>query len=70
LKAGGISLNTIQYPRTITKPVWNGPDIRGLTILLYFDQEIGDTIQFIRSAHLIAQKGAKVIVARPGINGK
>ena len=45
-----------------TKPVWNGSDITGRTILLYGEQGFGDVIQFIRYAALVEQRGAKVIV--------
>jgi Flp pilus assembly protein TadD len=44
------------------QPLWDGHDIEGLTILLYAEQGLGDTIQFIRYASLVAQQGAKVII--------
>ena len=45
------------YPR----PQWRGEDITGRTILLHHEQGFGDTLQFIRYAPLIAQRGARVI---------
>lgn len=45
------------------QPLWDGSDINGLTVFLHAEQGFGDTIQFIRYAPLIAQRGAKVIVA-------
>jgi len=51
-----------QYVRNFARPLWDGSDIAGRTILLHDEQGFGDTIQFIRYAHLLAQKGAKVIV--------
>ena len=50
--------------RNFTQPSWDRleTDIRGRTILLYAEYGFGDTIQFIRYAPLIAERGAKVIV--------
>jgi tetratricopeptide (TPR) repeat protein len=48
--------------REFSQPAWNGSDIKGRTILLYSEYGFGDTIQFIRFAQLIAERGAKVIV--------
>ncbi|MGD0138313.1 MAG: tetratricopeptide repeat-containing glycosyltransferase family protein [Tepidisphaeraceae bacterium] len=41
------------------------PDVAGKTILLYCEQGIGDTIQFVRYADLFARRGARVIVHCP-----
>ncbi len=41
---------------------WNGSDLHGRTILLHAEQGHGDTIQFIRYAPLVKQRGATVIV--------
>ena len=41
---------------------WDGSDIKEHTILLYSEQGIGDTIQFIRYASLVAKRDSKVIV--------
>jgi FKBP-type peptidyl-prolyl cis-trans isomerase 2 len=49
-------------PRNFIKPRWNGSDLKGKTILLHAEQDIGDTVQFIRYAPLVAQKGASVVV--------
>lgn len=48
--------------RDFPRPVWDGSDITGKTILLHAEQGFGDTIQFIRYAPLVREKGAKVIV--------
>jgi len=50
------------YRRSFSQPSWDGYDIKGLTILLYAEQGLGDTIQFIRYVPLVAQQGAKVAV--------
>jgi tetratricopeptide (TPR) repeat protein len=41
------------------------PDVAGKTILLYCEQGIGDTIQFVRYADVFARRGARVIVQCP-----
>ncbi|MCG2720562.1 MAG: tetratricopeptide repeat-containing glycosyltransferase family protein [Thermodesulfovibrionales bacterium] len=51
------------YRTTHTR--WDGSDIAGQTILLHAEQGFGDTIQFIRYAPLVAQRGARVIVQCP-----
>ncbi|XGV97289.1 MAG: tetratricopeptide repeat protein [Leptolyngbya sp. BL-A-14] len=49
-------------PRSFPQPRWDGSPLHGKTILLYTEQGMGDTIQFIRYAAIVAQRGGKVIV--------
>ena len=44
------------------QPLWRGEEISGKTVLLHAEQGYGDTIQFIRYAPLIADRGATVLV--------
>jgi tetratricopeptide (TPR) repeat protein len=49
-------------PRQVTGPVWDGSALDGRTILLYAEQGLGDTLQFVRYAALVKQMGATVVV--------
>jgi tetratricopeptide (TPR) repeat protein len=48
---------------TFSEPMWLGKEpIAGKTILVYSDEGLGDTIQFVRYAPMVAARGAKVIL--------
>src|SRR5208282_2184815 len=47
------------------QPRWDGGDLAGKTVLLYAEQGLGDTLQFIRYAPLVQERGATVVVACP-----
>jgi tetratricopeptide (TPR) repeat protein len=47
----------------LAKPMWAGEDLRGKTILVYAEQGLGDTIQFVRYVPLLKQRGARVLLA-------
>lgn len=52
--------------RDLPQPLWHGDaDIRGQTILIYAEQGLGDTIQFLRYAPFVAARGAKVWLEVP-----
>lgn len=54
--------------RNVNRPIWQGEELRGKTILLHDEQGYGDTLQFVRYAPLIADRGAKVILlSKPGV---
>jgi tetratricopeptide (TPR) repeat protein len=52
------STMTRGYPQ----PLWDGSDLSGRTILLHAEQGLGDTIQFIRYAPMVKEKGGTVVV--------
>jgi hypothetical protein len=49
-------------PCPFRQPVWNGSDLTGRTILLHAEQGLGDTIQFIRYAAIVAQRGGRIVL--------
>jgi len=51
-----------RYQRRFTQPEWDGTPGDGRTILVYTEQGLGDTFQFIRYVPLLAQKGFSVII--------
>jgi tetratricopeptide (TPR) repeat protein len=44
------------------RPLWDGSDLAGKTILLYTEQGMGDAIQFLRYAPMVAERNGIVIV--------
>ncbi len=51
--------------KAVNQPRWAGWDPAGKTILLMSEQGLGDTLQFVRYAPLVAQRGATVLVSCP-----
>jgi tetratricopeptide (TPR) repeat protein len=47
----------------VFRPEWNGQDLNGKTILVYFEQGAGDTIQFARFGKELKARGAKTLLA-------
>jgi len=52
-------------PHGFNKPLWDGSDLTGKTILLHCEQGLGDSLQFIPYAALVKQRGGKVLLACP-----
>ncbi|HEV3162627.1 MAG TPA: DUF6165 family protein [Isosphaeraceae bacterium] len=52
-------------PPRFPQPVWNGAPLKGQTVLLYTEQGMGDTLQFVRFARLVQERGGRVLLAAP-----
>ncbi|MDZ4125828.1 MAG: tetratricopeptide repeat protein, partial [Hydrogenophaga sp.] len=50
-----------ESPKKYPQPVWDGSNPAGKTILVYAEQGLGDTFQFIRYAKCIKDQGGRVI---------
>jgi tetratricopeptide (TPR) repeat protein len=50
-------------PRPTGRPAWDGSPLAGRTILVYAEQGLGDTLQFVRYAAVMKRQGGTVIVA-------
>ena len=51
--------------RRFVQPAWDGSPLAGKTILLYAEQGIGDTLQFVRYVPLVQERGGRVILQCP-----
>src|SRR5207248_1410464 len=51
--------------RGFAQPVWDGSPLNGRTIVLHAEQGLGDTLQFVRYAALVKERGGKVVVLCP-----
>jgi len=49
------------HVRSYRQPQWDGSPLDGKRMLIYFEQGMGDTLQFIRYARFVQRRGATVI---------
>ncbi|MDR3736813.1 MAG: tetratricopeptide repeat protein [Acidobacteriaceae bacterium] len=52
-------------PPAYQQPLWDGRPLKGATILLHAEQGLGDTLQFVRYAPLVAERGGRVVLLCP-----
>ncbi len=58
----------VQRPQLPLSQLWDGNDLEGKEILVYSEQGLGDTIQFIRYLRLLEARGGKVyFVCHPSL---
>jgi tetratricopeptide (TPR) repeat protein len=51
------------FPQKLwSQPLWDGSPLHGRTIVLRAEQGLGDTVQFVRYAPLVKERGGKVIL--------
>jgi hypothetical protein len=53
--------------RRFDRPRWDGSSLEGKTVLVWSEQGLGDTIQFVRFAPLLGEMGARVVLECPGL---
>ncbi len=51
--------------RQFAQPRWDGSPLNGRTVLAWCEQGLGDAIQFVRFAGLLAEQGARVVLECP-----
>lgn len=55
-----------EFPhRPLPSPLWDGSPLEGRTVLLIAEQGLGDTIQFVRFARLVRDRGGRAVLVCP-----
>ena len=54
-----------KYNRHFVKPFWTGEDCDGQTLLIYAEQGVGDTIQFLRFVTLLEDRNLTIVFECP-----
>lgn len=56
------------YPEGLNRPEWQGEPVAGKTVLVWVEQGIGDTLQFVRYLPALRDRGARVLlVVQPAV---
>jgi tetratricopeptide (TPR) repeat protein len=56
---------TVYTPRGFTQPLWQGEPLNGRRIVLYAEQGLGDSLQFLRYVPMVQAAGGQVILDVP-----
>ncbi|MCL6433920.1 MAG: tetratricopeptide repeat protein, partial [Leptolyngbyaceae cyanobacterium HOT.MB2.61] len=57
-----VKLPSFHPMRSFPAPLWDGSPLQGKTIFLHAEQGMGDIIQFVRYAALVAERGGKILL--------
>lgn len=59
--------NGLKPRHDLGRPMWDGTDLGGRTILLHGEQGLGDMLQFVRFAPMVAARGGRIVLQVPGV---
>ncbi len=55
-------LKIVTYPHRYELPRWDGSSFQGKTLLVHYEQGLGDTLQFVRYLPMVKGRGGRVIL--------